>query len=102
MTRGRSPARSHAADPLAADPRPAVVSCVLVGPDDRRDPTCAAMEHAPLPAAPASPGVPLLGFLAGASMIRGDVGTRARGLQQLGDMRTAGRRRTRSGPAARR
>ncbi len=43
---------------------------VLVGPDGREDPACAELERSPLPAEPGMPGRPLLGFLAGASMVR--------------------------------
>lgn len=61
----------RAADLLDAHPRIAVVSGrVLVGPDEREDPACAVMAHSPLERAPGLPGVPLLGFLAGASMVR--------------------------------
>jgi GT2 family glycosyltransferase len=43
---------------------------VLIGPEEREDPVCAELEHSPLPAAPGMPGPPLLGFLAGASVVR--------------------------------
>ncbi|HEX5272364.1 MAG TPA: glycosyltransferase family 2 protein, partial [Gemmataceae bacterium] len=62
---------SRAADLFDAHPRLAVVTCrVLVGADGREDPTCAVMERSPLPAEPGMPGRPLLGFLAGASVVR--------------------------------
>ncbi len=47
-----------------------VTARVLVGPADRDDPTCAEMAQSPLPRRADLPGPPLLGFLAGASMIR--------------------------------
>ncbi len=43
---------------------------VLVGPEDREDPVCRQLEQSPLPAEPGMPGPPLLGFLAGASVVR--------------------------------
>ncbi len=61
----------RAADLFDAHPRLAVVTArVLVGPEEREDPTCREMEHSPLPAPPGMPGHPLLGFLAGGSMVR--------------------------------
>jgi GT2 family glycosyltransferase len=60
-----------AADALDADPRLAVVSArVLVGDDGREDPTCAAMARAALVAEPGAVGIPIVGFLAGACMMR--------------------------------
>lgn len=47
-----------------------VTARVLVGPRDREDPTCALMAHSPLPPCDDLPGPPLIGFLAGASMVR--------------------------------
>jgi GT2 family glycosyltransferase len=62
---------ARAADLFDAHPRLAVLTArVLVGPEARDDPACAALEHSPLPAAPGMPGRPLLGFLAGASVVR--------------------------------
>ncbi len=62
---------SRAADLFDAHPRLALVTArVLVGADGREDPTCFLMEHSPLPAEPGMPGRPLLGFLAGASVVR--------------------------------
>lgn len=43
---------------------------VLVGPDQRPDPTGDAMVNSPLPCSPGLPGPAVLGFLAGASMVR--------------------------------
>ncbi|HZP43595.1 MAG TPA: glycosyltransferase [Candidatus Binatia bacterium] len=64
-------ALGRAADLLDAHPRLAVVSArVLVGPEEREDPTCVRLAESPLPPARDLPGVPILGFLAGASMVR--------------------------------
>jgi GT2 family glycosyltransferase len=64
-------ALARAADVLDADPGLAVVTgLVLVGPQERPDPTCAEMAASPLPARPGASGVPVLGFLASASMMR--------------------------------
>ncbi|HET6884092.1 MAG TPA: glycosyltransferase [Pirellulales bacterium] len=61
----------HAADVFEAHPRLAVATAkVLVGQQDELDPTCLVMEASPLPAAVGMPGRPLLGFLAGASVVR--------------------------------
>ncbi len=61
----------RAADLLDAHPALAVVTArVLVGEDDRLDPACTPMAESPLAAPPGLPGKPLLGFLAGASMVR--------------------------------
>lgn len=55
---------------LDAYPRVAVLSArVLVGPDQREDPACAAMAASPLPSV-GLPGRSILGFLAGASVMR--------------------------------
>ncbi|MFL5802528.1 MAG: glycosyltransferase family 2 protein [Roseiflexaceae bacterium] len=64
-------ALAHAADLFDATPRLAIVTArVLIGPEEREDPTCRLMAHSPLPRAPGMPGAPLLGFLAGASVVR--------------------------------
>lgn len=61
----------RAADLFDRHPRLAVVTaCVRVGPDNRLDPACAQMAQSPLPQEPGMPGAPLLGFLAGASVVR--------------------------------
>jgi GT2 family glycosyltransferase len=61
----------RAADLFDAHPRLGVLTArVLVGPEAREDSACAALERSPLPAAPGMPGRPLLGFLAGASVVR--------------------------------
>lgn len=61
----------HAADVLDAHPRLAILSGrVLVGPKNEEDPICQELERSPVPSEPGMPGPPLLGFLAGASVIR--------------------------------
>jgi GT2 family glycosyltransferase len=66
-------ALGRAADLFDARPRLAVLTGrVLVGPVGREDPTCRLMAHSPLPTEPGMPGPSLLGFLAGASMVRRD------------------------------
>lgn len=47
-----------------------LMSRVLVGPEERLDPACAAMAHSPLPRPPAMPGIPLLGFVACGAIVR--------------------------------
>jgi GT2 family glycosyltransferase len=62
---------SRAADLFDARPRLAVLTGrILVGPEDEQDPICCEFERSPLPRAPGMPGPPLLGFLAGASVVR--------------------------------
>jgi GT2 family glycosyltransferase len=52
-------------------PRLAVITGrILIGPEEREDPICRRLERSPLPAEPDIPGYPLLGFLAGASVVR--------------------------------
>ena len=64
----------RAADILDRCPRHALlVSRVLVGESGRVDPTCEVMATSPLPREPDDPGPPLLGFLAGASIVRRDM-----------------------------
>jgi N-acetylglucosaminyl-diphospho-decaprenol L-rhamnosyltransferase len=64
-------ALQHAADLLDAHPRLAVVTArVLVREKERVDPVSLEMARSPLPAPPGLPGAPLLGFLAGASVVR--------------------------------
>jgi GT2 family glycosyltransferase len=61
----------RAADLFDAHARLGVLNArVLVGPEAREDPACAELERSPLPAKPGMPGRPLLGFLAGGSMVR--------------------------------
>jgi GT2 family glycosyltransferase len=62
---------AHAADLFDAHPRLAVATArILVGPDEEEDSICALLERSPLPAEPGIPGPPLLGFMAGASVVR--------------------------------
>ncbi len=64
-------ALSAAADLLTAHPRLAVLAGrVLVGPDGRLDPVCAAMAAAPLGCAADLPGPSVLGFLACGAVVR--------------------------------
>ena len=59
------------ADLLDAHPSLAVITArVLVGPGEREDPTCTEMAASPLDREPGLPGAPILGFLAGASIVR--------------------------------
>jgi len=61
----------QAADVLDRHSYVAVVTArVLVGREECEDPTCRRMENSPLDAEANMPGTPILGFLAGASMIR--------------------------------
>lgn len=62
-----------AADLLDAHPTLAVVAGnILIGPDERQDPVCRQMATSPLPPVDEVPGVPVLGFLAGMSVVRRD------------------------------
>lgn len=59
---------ADAANLLDAYPHVAAVTArVLVGPDEREDPTCRLMADSPLDAPVALPGRPILGLLAGAT-----------------------------------
>ncbi|MFO0892958.1 MAG: glycosyltransferase [Isosphaeraceae bacterium] len=52
-------------------PRLAVITGrILIGPEEREDPICEQLERSPLPRESDLPGSPLLGFLAGASVVR--------------------------------
>lgn len=64
-------ALATAADLFAASPRLAVLGArVLVGPQERLDPVCAAMAASPLGRAPDLPGPSVLGFLACGAVVR--------------------------------
>lgn len=64
---------THATDLLDAHPTLALVAAlILVGDDERVDPVCREMARGPLPAQPDMPGTPVLGFLAGMSVVRAD------------------------------
>ncbi|HVX11009.1 MAG TPA: glycosyltransferase [Pirellulales bacterium] len=66
-----------------AHPRLAVATArVLVGPEEELDPTCLVMEASPLAAEPGLPGRPLLGFLAGASVVRREAFLEAGGFNE--------------------
>jgi GT2 family glycosyltransferase len=61
----------RAAEALESYPRVAVVTGrVLVGRHEREDPACRVMAHSPLTTDSPLPGPPVMGFLAGACMIR--------------------------------
>jgi GT2 family glycosyltransferase len=61
----------EAANLFDGQPRLAVIcGRVLVGPEGREDPVCAVLASSPLPREHGMPGPPLLGFLAGASVVR--------------------------------
>lgn len=63
----------RAAGVLDAHPLLALVAAhILVGDDALDDPVCAAMLDSPLPDVPEVPGRPVLGFLAGMSVVRRD------------------------------
>src|SRR3954468_474911 len=64
-------ALARAAALFDAHPRLGLVAArILVGPDERLDPVCAAMERSPLPAADGGPGRPVLGFIACGAIVR--------------------------------
>lgn len=61
----------RAADLFDAQPRLGLVTArVLVGPEDREDPICRELAESPLPREAGMPGPALLGFLAGAAIVR--------------------------------
>jgi GT2 family glycosyltransferase len=61
----------RAADLLDANPRLALIQArVLVGPDERDDPTCVEMAASPLAAGEGQPGHPLVSFVACAAVVR--------------------------------
>lgn len=61
---------AHAADLFDAHPTIAVMTGKVLIRSERVDPTCLFMANSPLPALPGFPGPSLLGFLAGASIVR--------------------------------
>ena len=66
-------ALTRAAEEFDRYPRLALLAArVLVGPDEREDPTCAAMAASPLRPASALPGPPVLGFVACGAVVRRD------------------------------
>jgi GT2 family glycosyltransferase len=59
------------ADVFDQHPRVGLVAGrMLVGPDERLDPLCEVMAASPLPARAATPGVPILGFMACGAVVR--------------------------------
>jgi GT2 family glycosyltransferase len=67
----RPGALRQAADLLDAHPRLALVQArILVGPDEREDPTCVEMAASPLATGEDQPGYPLVSFVACAVVIR--------------------------------
>ena len=73
---------AHAADLFDRHPRLAVATArILVGPEEQEDPICAELERSPLPAEPGMPGRPLLGFMAGASVVRRSAFLKAGGFE---------------------
>ncbi|MCO1350933.1 glycosyltransferase [Burkholderia vietnamiensis] len=71
---------AEAANLLDAYPHVAAVTArVLVGAEEREDPTCKLMADSPLDASVALPGRPILGLLAGATAFRRDAYLRAGG-----------------------
>jgi GT2 family glycosyltransferase len=63
----------RAADLLDRDGRIGLVAArVLVGPEERLEPTCAAMAASPLPPEPGLPGPRVLGFVACGAVVRRD------------------------------
>jgi GT2 family glycosyltransferase len=72
-----------AADLFDAHPRLGLaVARILVGPEEEEDPICAVLEKSLLPREPDMPGPSLLGFLAGASVVRRSAFLAAGGFEQ--------------------
>jgi GT2 family glycosyltransferase len=72
-----------ACDLFDTHPRLAVATGrVLVGPQEELDPTCLVMQASPLAAELGLPGRPLLGFLAGASVVRREAFLEAGGFSE--------------------
>jgi GT2 family glycosyltransferase len=63
-------ALAHAADLLDAHAKLAVITGKVIVRGERIDPTCPLMARSPMPSPPGLPGKALLGFLAGASIVR--------------------------------
>lgn len=62
---------AHAAELLDAHPQVAVLTARLLnGPEEIEDPICQILESSPIPNCGRLPGTPILGFLAGASVVR--------------------------------
>lgn len=72
-----------AADLLDAHPSLAVIAAhIRVGDDARDDPVCVEMARSPLPRSTGLPGSPVLGFLAGMSVVRRDAYLAVGGFQR--------------------
>ena len=76
-------ALARAADLLDAHPKIAVITGKVLVNSVHLDPTCRFMASSPLPAPPGFPGTSLLGFLAGASIVRRDAFLAAGGFEPL-------------------
>lgn len=77
-------ALDRAADRLDACPRLALLAArMLVGIDEQLDVTSAQMATSPLPADPALPGPPVLGFMACAAVVRRDAYLQAGGFDDV-------------------
>jgi GT2 family glycosyltransferase len=62
---------ARAAHMMRAHPRLGLIaSRILVGPEERLDPTCRRMAQSPLPCDPGLPGRPVLGFVACGAIVR--------------------------------
>lgn len=73
----------RAADLFDAHPRLAVVMArVLVGEEQREDPICEVLARSPLPRDEAMPGPSLLGFMAGAAVVRRSAYLEAGGFEE--------------------
>ena len=72
----------RAAELFDAHPRLATITGrVLIGPEERLDPACTELARSPIPQQPGMPGPALLGFLAGASVVRRSAFLEAGGFQ---------------------
>ena len=66
-------ALARGAGALARHPHLGLINAhILVGAEERTDTVCDLMARSPLPAVPGMPGVPILGFVACAAMVRRD------------------------------
>src|SRR5690554_2645624 len=85
MTPGGPPgALRSAAGALAGHDRLALVNArILVGEEERPDPTCTQMARSPLPGTGGVPGVAVLGFIACAAMVRRDAFLEAGGFDHV-------------------
>ena len=80
----RAGSANRAADVLDRNPKLAVVNArVLIGEDEREDPTCTRMTSTAFSRAPGVPGFQLFGFLAGACMMRRSAFVQAGGYHSM-------------------